>query len=394
MDVPAGGGSPRLIAKPDTGEAFHFPDILPGGRAVLFGASHAGSLKLAAFIRRTGQVKRLAQRGGYPRYVNGGFVVLSDLSGILSAVPFDAERLEVTGPARPLADQLVANGDGDVNVGVSRTGDVAYQISPSTGSRLLLVNREGDTRNAGADSGNYYTPRIAPDGRHVALLRGTTVSYVNRDVWVFDLIQHTQTRMTFDTTAAWPVWSPDGRRIVYTRFTEGNTSFPGQLYSIPADGSGAPEQIMQLPGQWKATGFEPNGRGVVFSGRATPQGKEEIWRIGTEHGAKPTQVLASPFDNGSPSLSPDGRWLAYSSQRVRAERGVCPSLPGAGRTLAGLAGRGHGADLVATRRGDLLPQPRRRDGCRCAHPTRVRGHGKNEAVHWAVQFRRVPGPQL
>jgi Tol biopolymer transport system component len=57
-------------------------------------------------------------------------------------------------------------------------------------------------------------------------------------------VQRTQTRVTFDTTAAWPVWSPDGRRLVYTRITDGTTSFTGHLYSVPADGSGAPEAFL------------------------------------------------------------------------------------------------------------------------------------------------------
>jgi eukaryotic-like serine/threonine-protein kinase len=329
-DVPAGGGTPRVIAKPDSGEVFRFPDILPGGKAILFGASGREPLKLAALSLGTGKVKRFAQLGGYPRYVNGGFVVLSDPSGILSAVPFDAERLDVTGPARPIADQLPANPDGDINVGVSRSGDFAYQISPSGGSRLILVDRAGGTRNAGADSGNYYTPVLAPDGRHVALLRGTDASFTNRDIWVLDLLQRTQTRVTFDTTAAWPVWSPDSRRIVYTRFTEGNTNYTGHLYSILADGSGSPEAILEKPGQWKATGFEPQGRNIVFSGRASPQSKEEIWRMSVEHGATPSQVLASAFDNGAPSLSPDGRWLAYQANESGRNQVYVRPYPGPG----------------------------------------------------------------
>ena len=326
MDVPASGGTPRLIARPDTGETFHFPDVLPGGENVVFGLAGHGTLKLAALNRRTGTVKRLPQQGGYPRYVNGGFLVVSDPSGILSAIPFDPKRIEVAGPARPLADRLTAAADGDINVGVSRSGDFAYQVAPSAGSRIVLVDRTGVVRNAGADSGYYYAPRLAPDGRRIAFLRGVDSRFDSRDVWVFDLVQRTQTRVTFDTTAAWPAWSPDGRRLVYSQTKSGN----GSLFMVPADGSGAPEPLMEKPGFWSATGFEPDGRGVVYSGFPTAQSKEEIWRTGLGHGAAPVRILASAFANGAPTLSPDGRWLAYvANESGRNEVYVRP-YPGAG----------------------------------------------------------------
>src|SRR5262249_10979231 len=111
MDVPASGGVPRSLAKPDSGEVFRFPEILPGDRSVVLGVAAGGTLKLAALDRRSGRIKRLAQLGGYPRYVEGGFLVLSDPSGLLSAIPFDVKRLEVTGPARPLVDKMSVNFD-------------------------------------------------------------------------------------------------------------------------------------------------------------------------------------------------------------------------------------------------------------------------------------------
>jgi Tol biopolymer transport system component/tRNA A-37 threonylcarbamoyl transferase component Bud32 len=352
MDVPASGGTPRMIARPDTGESFRFPEVLPGDRAVVFGVVSSGILKLAALDRRSGKVKRLAQPGGYPRYVTGGFLVLFDPSGILSAVPFDAERLEVTGPARPIADKLNINVDGDFNAGVSRSGDLAYQPTSSEGHQLVMVDRAGTIRVTGTDSGYYYTPRFAPDGRHVALLRGTSPSFANRDVWVFDLVQHTQTRVTFDTAATWPVWSPDGRRIVYTRFTNGTTNFPARLYWVPADGSGSPQPLVSQAGQWRATAFEPGGRAIVYSGTPSPGAKEEIWRVGIDSGAVPTRVLATAFDNGAPSLSPDGRWLAYTANESGRDEVYVRSYPGAGgRWQVSLEG---GSEPIWSPKGDEI----------------------------------------
>jgi tRNA A-37 threonylcarbamoyl transferase component Bud32 len=331
MEVPAAGGSPHLIARPDSGEVFHFPDVLPGGRAVLFGVAGGGTLKLAALIRRTGEVKRLQQPGGYPRYVTGGFVVLSDPSGILSAVPFDAIRLEVTGPARPILDQLVAGPDGDVNLGMSRSGDFAFQASTSEGSRLVLVDRGGVERDAGgADTGYYYTPRLAPDGRRVALLRATEFSLSSRDVWVFDLVQHTRTRVTFDTTAGWPLWTPDGQRIAYTHFPDGSRGHKGNISWVPADGSGPPESLVVQPGQWWASSFEPDGRGFVYSGLTSPQANREIWQVRLEGGTAPRRVLATGFNNAAPSLSPDGRWLAYVADESGRDEVYVRPYPGPG----------------------------------------------------------------
>jgi len=182
MDVPAAGGQPRLLAKPDSGESFLWPEVLPDGRAVLFTVFGQGTLRLAVLIRRTREVKRLEQSGGYPRYVAAGFVVLSDPSGIVSAVPFNARRIEVTGAAVPITDKLGTSTDGDRNLGVSASGDFAYQSSVSAGSRLVLVDRNGAARDAGADTGLYYAPRLSPDGRRVALARWTDINFNAQDV--------------------------------------------------------------------------------------------------------------------------------------------------------------------------------------------------------------------
>jgi serine/threonine-protein kinase len=352
MDVPAGGGTPRLIARPDTGEAFHFPEVLPDGKAVVFGVLAHGTLKLGALVRRTGEIKRLPQQGGYPRYVTAGFLVLSDPTGILSAVPFDAARLEIIGPARPIADKLLAGADGDINVGVSRAGHFAFQASTSEGQRLVLLDRRGLPRGATVDSGYFYGPRLSPDGRRLALVRATTFSYTNRDVWVIDLLQHTRTRVTFDTTGSQPLWSPDGRQVAYPPYIEGTLGFPAPIRWVPADGSAAPRPLVSQPGEWTPEAFEPDGRGLVYSGYRAPQTKQEIWRTGTDSGATPRQILATGFDNAGVALSPDGRWMAYvTNESGRDEVYVRPYPGPGGRWQVSLEG---GSEPVWSRTGEIF----------------------------------------
>jgi Tol biopolymer transport system component len=121
---------------------------------------------------------------------------------------------------------------------------------------------------------------------------------------------------------------------------------------VPADGSGSPQPLVTQAGQWKAAAFEPGGRSIVYYGRPSPQAKEQIWRAGVDSGSAPVQVLATPFNNGSPSLSPDGRWLAYSSDESGRNEVYVRSYPGAGgRWQVSLDG---GTEPIWSPRGDEI----------------------------------------
>ena len=330
MEVAAAGGTARLIARPDSGELFHFPEVLPDGKAVLFGIVGGGTLKLAALTRRTGAIKRFSQQGGYPRYVAGGFVVVVDPAGIITALRFDAAKLEVTGAGGTLTDGMGANVDGDVNFGVSRDGDFAFQTAPTQGSRLVLVDRLGAVRAAGADSGYFFFPRFSPDGHRVALTRATDINNNKSDVWVFDLQQHTLTRVTFDTANWAPIWSPDGRHIAYANFSKGLAVPEDKIYSTSADGSGTPELLLDRRGLWVPAAFARDGRGLLTHGFALGGSKVEIWRNTLGPDSASTQLVANAFNNDGPTLSPDGHWFAYrSAESGRSEIYVRP-YPGPG----------------------------------------------------------------
>ncbi len=337
MEVSAGGGTPRRVARPDSGEVFRFPQALPGGLVVLFSVRSRDPVEVAALIRRTGTIKRIGQPGGYPRWVDAGYLVVTSASGIISAVPFDPERLEVTGSPIPVADQAPAYGDGNLNLAVSRTGDIAYQAFPFEGQSLVVLDRAGVIRDSADASGRRYAPRISPDGRRVAVVQLETVDGYRRDVWLRDLLQKTNTRLTFDSTGGWPLWSADGRSIAYTRWPNGSGTMPGMIAITPADGSGPPEDVPIQPGEWAAAALDSHG--LVYYGAPVESARRQIWRISLEKGGKPEPVVVSSYHNFAASLSPDGKWLAYvSNEADRWEVYVRPYSGPGGRTQVSVEG--------------------------------------------------------
>jgi hypothetical protein len=149
-----------------------------------------------------------------------------------------------------------------------------------------------------------------------------------------------------------PVWSPNGRRIAYGRIKTDASGTRTTLTIASVDGSAPPQALTIRPGWWYPTTFEPGGRGLVFSGSQGGESKSAIWRLGLDSGATPQQLLASAFDNGSPSLSPDGHWLTYvTDESGRAEVYVRPYPGPGGRSQVSLAG---GNEVVSSPAGNEI----------------------------------------
>ncbi len=315
--VSAAGGVPELVTTPNVkdGEVDHrFPEILPGGNAVVFTIwtgsiedAHIGVLSL-----KTGEVKRLRLEGTSPRYASTGHLLYGRADGLLLAVPFDLVRLEVIGPVAAILEDIMVEAGGDANFTISRNGSLLYFHS-TLALRIVMVDRQGAAYPVSEELGSIATPRFSPDGGRIAI---TGISEGGtEDIWVYDMEQGTLSPLTFEGANTYPIWTPDCTRVTFSSDRAGTWD----LFWKPADNSGPAESLLTAEHEQIADSWTPDGQLLIFE-ETHPTTGRDIWVLPLEGKRTPWTYLQTPFDEWSPLVSPDGRWLVYVSDRSgRAE---------------------------------------------------------------------------
>ena len=329
--VSAGGGKAEMLTKPDPqkGEQDHYwPELLPGGRAVLFtilSASGAAQNAIAVLNLQTGQQKVLVPGGSYPRYVPTGHIVYG-VEGTLRAVAFDPGRLEVRGSPVPVLQGVVTKPSGAASFAVAQDGSLVYiarGIQSAVERTLVWVDREGREESLKAPLRAYTSLRISPDGTRLAL----EVRDQANDIWIWDLGRATLTRLTVDAGFdGAPVWTPDGRRIVFS--SDRGVATNANLYWQAADGTGAVERLMESESLSPAvaSAFSPDGTRLLFT-QPSPGGATglDIHILPLAGERRATTLVQTTFEEGNAEVSPDGRWVAYeSNESGRSEIYVRP----------------------------------------------------------------------
>ena len=322
--VPASGGRPREIARPDSGSgvAYRMPILLPDRRTVLFTLRSQETDRLAALDLRTGGITRFEQTGSNPHWVAGGYVLLGNRDLSLIAVPFDLRRVRPSGPPVTIARDASVGPGGSALVGVSLGGSLVYAPSTVESNRhLTVVTRDGQAAALGGEPRGFAGPRLSPDGRRLAVGIGTDDG---SDVWVLDLGQQVWSRVTTNGTSDRPTWTPDGRRLVYASNAD--------LWWIAADGSGKPDSLLVAAGSRFPAAVTPDGRSVVF--QESESNTSGIRQLVFDSAPAAQTILPPAFDEAAPALSPDGRWLAYQSEEAGRSDVYVRPYPGPGARVS------------------------------------------------------------
>jgi len=331
--VPAAGGTPQQITSVNdsAGETNHmWPDLLPDG-AVLYTAlgpsGHARDARLVVQDLARGQRTVVVEGMTSGHYVAPGYLLYADATGTLLLQPFDWRERRTTGPARAVLQGLRISGwGGGVPYALSETGTLAY-ITGSELERFVLMQvdlhgkelrRFGPPRTAGGLA-------LSPDGRSLAMGSQTAN---NSDIWLLDVASGRFDRFTFEITEdETPVWSPDGRRIAYSSAWVGQHR---RVY-VKTVGSAEPARLVYTGKQHlHLTSWSPDSRWLalqVYGPRST-----DVWLLDLRDTTRLVPVATTAAAEEQAVFSPDGRWLAYSSDESGRREVYVVSLPGLGRT--------------------------------------------------------------
>jgi Tol biopolymer transport system component len=331
--VSGSGGEAVNISELDRSreEVFHArPQFLPSGRHFLYMAWSGKPENRSIYIGSLdSKIKtRLMTTESNAVYAPPGFILFLKERALM-ARPFDADRMEFTGQAVPLAKSILLNAQGGIGAfAASDNGTLIYRSEPADkpSRRFLWLDRLGRPGGSIGTNSNVTTLTLSPDGNKVAFAAGEAGV---GDIWVYDLHRDLRTRLTTGFSVR-PIWSPDGSRLIFGFGTSEGRS----LYERSSNGA-VPERLLLPNEPGKALALIPldwslDGKLLVFA-QIPVTGIRDLWVMPLSGGGKPFPYLLTPFDEPQAVFSPDTRWLAYVSGESGAYEVVVQPFPDSSR---------------------------------------------------------------
>ena len=300
-----------------------WPEILPDGKNVLFAVSKksfADEGRIDVINLETGKQETVLEVGSFPRYARSGHLLFVQ-DGTLMVVPFDATTLEVAGKAVPLQEDIwVSPLTGFSSYAFSNDGMLAY-LPAVLDSSILWVDLKGEPSPLVEDRFLYTQPRLSPEGRRLAVTR-----YDGREVqlWIYDIDDGGSVKLTVEHKNSGAVWTPDGKRIAFASDRSGSWD----IFWMPADGSGPPEPLTSGESDQSPSSWSPQGVLAYTEGVNHP----DIWVL-PGGGENAVPLIQTEFKERDAMFSPDGRWIAFSSDRSGREEVYATPYPDTGRLI-------------------------------------------------------------
>ena len=312
--VSAGGGTPTPVLRLDesrkeVGQAWPF--FLPDGRHFLYqswsGRSEDSGICVAALDGS--DLKLLLKADSGPTYASPGYLLFA-VGATLTGQSFDARTLQLAGEPFPIADQVAYNDSNSYeNVAVSQNGTMVYLSGGASKRQLTWFDRSGKQQETVGPLAYINDIVLSRDGKRVAMQR---LDAGNSDIWLMDLVRGVPSRFTFDPASEDdPVWSPDGNQVMFSsEGAKGNNTL--NLYRKVSSGAGTPELLLKSDLTKEATDWSNDGRFIVFQAY-DPKTDADLWVLPLFGDGKPYPLLQTEFTEAQGFFSPDGHWLAYTS---------------------------------------------------------------------------------
>jgi Tol biopolymer transport system component len=319
--VPAAGGTPVVVTQLDRSHhsTHRWPFFLPDGQHFLFFAGGHDDISHTYDGIYVGSVdgktsKFLIKAHSNAAYADGHLLFLNDST--LMAQPFDLSRMQLTGEASVVQEGVEEDSGFWLGVfSVSQTGVLAYTpTNPNSGNRLTWFDRGGKQLGVVGNLGRYSSLSLSPDGRQVVVEHAQP----HHELWIYDVERNTRSQFTFGESAnAAPVWSPDGKSIAFASDRNGHVD----LYIRSVLGSDSEKLLLQSPTNKYPTDWTADGKFLLYQEFSGGEGNLGRLCLVAASGQESPRVLAqAPFYTSDGSFSPDGRWIAYTSQEQGANQ--------------------------------------------------------------------------
>ncbi len=332
--LPAPAAQITRVTALDTaaGETAHrLPDALPNGKGLIFtvyyGTKGRSGTAIAVVDLATHKHSILAA-GVQARYASSGHLIYVTETGTLMAAPFDQRTMKITGEAFTVAEGI-RRGSVGADVAIAKTGTLIYALGGGQGlSELVWVARDGRAEPVDTSwRAQFSYPALSRDGMRAAV--GITVSGAS-DIWIKNLDKGPSVKLTLEGTLnSFPAWTPDGKSVTYNSNARKGV-VQADLWTKRADGSAQATLQQTFSKAPLETVWTRDGKWLIFRTSTVALGVGDIYAIRPGIDSAPTPIVATGFSELSPTISPDAKWLAYTSNETGREEVYVVPFPNAG----------------------------------------------------------------